>query len=95
MSSENKHHIVSYRSYLLILLGLIVLTLLSVAITHIELREYTVAAALIFASVKSFIVLSYFMHLKFDKPMYRNMVLFVFAIFMAVVTITFIDYINR
>lgn len=95
MSSENKHHIVSYRSYLLILLGLIILTLLSVAITNIELREYTVAAALIFASIKSFIVLAYFMHLKFDKPMYRNMVLFVFALFIAVIMITFIDYINR
>jgi cytochrome c oxidase subunit IV len=95
MSSENKHHIVSYRSYLMILLGLIILTLLSVAITNIELREYTVAAALIFASVKTFIVLSYFMHLKFDKPMYRNMVLFVFVLFFAVIMITFIDYINR
>lgn len=95
MSSENKHHIVSYRSYLLILLGLIILTLLSVAITNIELREYTVAAALIFASIKSYIVLSYFMHLKFDKPMYRNMVLFVFVLFFAVIMITFIDYINR
>lgn len=95
MNSEEKHHIVSYRTYLLILLGLIILTLLSVGITNIELREYTVAAALIIAGIKSYFVLSYFMHLKFDKPMYRNMVLFVFVLFFAVVLITFVDYINR
>lgn len=95
MSSEAKHHIVPFRTYLLILLGLITLTLLSVEVTHIDLREYTVAMALIIAGVKSYFVLSYFMHLRFDKPMYRNMVLFVLAVFLAVVTITFIDYINR
>jgi len=95
MSSEEKHHIVSYRSYLLILFGLITLTLISVAITHLELREYTVAAALILAGIKSFLVLTYFMHLKFDKPMYRYMVFIVFAVFFAVVFITFVDYVNR
>lgn len=95
MSNEEKHHIVSYRSYLLILLGLITLTLISVAITHIELREYTVAAALNLAGIKSYLVLSYFMHLKFDKPLYRYMVLFVFLLFFVVVFITFVDYVNR
>lgn len=95
MSSEGKHHIVPFRAYLLILLGLIALTVISVGITHIELREYTVAAALLLACVKTYLVLSYFMHLRFDKPMYRNMVLFVFAIFLAVVIITFVDYVNR
>ena len=94
MSSEAKH-IVPFRTYILILLGLITLTLLSVGVTHIELREYTVAMALVIAGVKSYLVLTYFMHLRFDKPMYRNMVLFVIAVFLAVVTITFVDYINR
>ncbi|MDA3930094.1 MAG: cytochrome C oxidase subunit IV family protein [Prolixibacteraceae bacterium] len=95
MSSEEKHHIVSYKTYLFILLGLITLTLLSVGITNIELREYTVAAALIFAAIKSYFVLYYFMHLKYDKPLYRRMAMFVFLLFFAVLFVTFIDYVNR
>lgn len=95
MSSEEKHHIVSYRTYLLILVGLIALTLLSVGITNIELREYTVAGALILASIKTYFVLNYFMHLKYEKPLYRRMVSFVFLLFFAVIFITFIDYIYR
>lgn len=95
MSNEGKHHIISYKTYLIILIGLIALTLLSVGITNIELREYTVAAALLLAGIKSYIVLSYFMHLKYDKPMYRRMVYFVFILFFAVLFITFVDYINR
>lgn len=94
MSGE-KHHIVPYRLYFIILVALIALTLGSIWITSIEMAEYTVAAALLFAVVKSFLVLTYFMHLKYDKKYIRVMVGFVFAIFMVVIIITFLDYLFR
>lgn len=90
--SEEKHHIVPYRVYLLVLIALIALTFSSIWITSIELGELTVAAALIFACVKSYLVLTYFMHLKYDKKYIRIMVGFVFAIFLVVIIITFLDY---
>ena len=93
--SEEKHHIVPYRVYLLVLIALIALTFGSIWITSIELGELTVAAALIFASVKSYLVLIYFMHLKYDKKYIRIMVGFVFAIFLVVIVITFLDYLFR
>jgi cytochrome c oxidase subunit 4 len=93
--SEEKHHIVPYRMYAIILLVLLVLTFLSIGITHIELGTYTVAGALLFAIVKSYLVLTYFMHLKYDKPYIRIMVLFVFAIFIVVLVITMLDYLYR
>ncbi len=93
--SEEKHHIVPYKTYLVILLVLLVLTFVSIAITNIELGELTVAGALFFATVKTFLVLTYFMHLKYDKPYIRIMVGFVFAIFLVVIIITFLDYYYR
>lgn len=93
--SNEKHHIVPYKTYVFVLLALIVLTFISVGITHIELAEYTVAGALIIASVKTLLVLTFFMHLKFDKPYMRIMVGFVLAVFMAVIIITFLDYYYR
>ncbi|MCY1720394.1 cytochrome C oxidase subunit IV family protein [Prolixibacteraceae bacterium Z1-6] len=93
--SEEKHHIVPYRMYAIILLVLLVLTFSSIGITHIELGAYTVAGALLFAIVKSYLVLTYFMHLKYDKPYIRIMVLFVFAIFIVVLVITMLDYLYR
>lgn len=93
--SEEKHHIVPYRLYAIILLVLLVLTFASIGITHIELGTYTVAGALLFAIVKSYLVLTYFMHLKYDKPYIRIMVLFVFAIFIVVLVITMLDYLYR
>jgi cytochrome c oxidase subunit 4 len=93
--SEDKHHIVPYRLYAIILLVLLALTFASIGITGIELGEYTVAGALLFAVVKSYLVLTYFMHLKYDKPYIKIMVIFVFAIFVVVIVITFLDYLYR
>lgn len=93
--SEEKHHIVPYRVYVFVLLALLVLTFASIGITSIELGEFTVAAALIFACIKTYLVLTYFMHLKYDKKYIVAMVIFVFAIFFVVIVITFLDYLYR
>jgi cytochrome c oxidase subunit 4 len=93
--SDEKKHIVPYRVYVIVLVALIALTLLSIGITGIELGKYTVAGALIFAVVKSFLVLTYFMHLKYDKLYIKLMVGFVFAILIVTIIVTFLDYLYR
>ena len=93
--SKEKQHIVPFKLYLIVLLALLVLTFSSIGITSIELGAYTVAGALLFAIVKSYLVLTYFMHLKYDKPYIRIMVAFVFSIFVMVLVFTFLDYLYR
>lgn len=94
MSTE-KNHVVPYRVYVLVLAGLLVLTFLSVAITNIELGGLAVTGALAFAVVKSFLVMTWFMHLKYDKLYIILWVLFVFAIIIVTIIVTFLDYIYR
>ncbi len=94
MSTE-RNHIVPYKTYVFVLLGLITLTLLSIAITTIELGGLAYAAALVFAIVKSFLVLTWFMHLKYDKLYIIVWVLFVFAVLLVTVVVTFLDYLYR
>jgi cytochrome c oxidase subunit 4 len=93
--SEEKHHVVPYRVYVLVLLALLALTFASIGITSIEMGEFTVAAALVFACIKSYLVLIYFMHLKYDKKYIAAMVAFVFILFTVVIVITFLDYLFR
>ncbi len=93
--SEHKPHIVAYKDHILVLFILIALTVLTVAITSIELGPYNTAAAVLIASVKASIVLLYFMHLKFDQKVYRIMVGIVLAIYVAVIVVTFFDYLYR
>ena len=70
-TTENeKSNIIPYRTFLIVLVVLIVLALTSVALTRIYLGTLTVAIALIIAVIKSSLVLRYFMHLKFESRMF-------------------------
>jgi cytochrome c oxidase subunit 4 len=92
---NEKHHIVPYTTYLLILAGLLVLTGVSVAVTQINLGTVTVTIALLIAAVKSSLVLSIFMHLKFDNKMYAFMAIGVILLIGVLIFITFLDYLYR
>lgn len=95
---DTKHensHIIPYRTFLIILVILIVLALTSVALTQIYLGTLTVALALIIAVIKSSLVLRYFMHLKFESRMFTIGVVSVALLISSVIIITFLDYLYR
>jgi len=92
MTKRNKTHIVSYKVYLITLVGLIALTLISVGVTYIQLANLTIFTALLLASIKSTLVLIYFMHLKFDNRILQILVAAVFILIALVILITFLDY---
>ena len=93
--SDTTHHIVSYRTYGLILVLLLVLTGVSVAVTHIELSKWTTAVALLLAAAKSSFVLAIFMHLKFDQKIFKIMAVLIILLLAVVIIITFLDYAFR
>ncbi len=93
--SNEEHHIIPYKTHLLILIALISFTLLSVSVTQIELSRWSTVAALLIAGTKSTFVLLIFMHLKFDMRVFRRMVTFIIALVAVVIFITMLDYIFR
>jgi len=93
--SEEKTHIVPYKTYLFVLVALLALTGISVAVTQIELGTLTVMVALLLATVKASLVLIYFMHLKFDSRFFAVMVSSVILLIAIVLFITFLDYFYR
>jgi len=95
MENSQQPHIVKYQTFVVVLIVLLVFTFSSVAITQLDLGVYSVTAALIFASIKSVIVLMYFMHLKFDKKFYAIMMIGIILVLITVIIITFLDYLYR
>lgn len=93
MSQEN--HIVPFKTHALVLAGLITMTLLSVAATQIHLGTLTVMIALLLATTKASLVLTFFMHLKFDSRFFAFMVTGVMFLIGIVIFITLLDYIYR
>lgn len=88
-------HIVPYRTYIVILLALLTFTALSILITSYDLGPLAVSTALLFASLKTTLVLLYFMHLKFEQKIFGIMVAVVLIVFLIVIVITFLDYSYR
>jgi len=92
---NEKNHIIPYRTFLLVLICLISLTLISVSVTQISLGTLTVAIALLIAVIKSSFVLRVFMHLKFENKIFSFAVIAVFLIIALVIFITLLDYLYR
>lgn len=92
MTNNSQHHIIKYKTYFYVLLVLILFTIISVAITGINLGRLAVVGALILASAKSALVLWYFMHLKYESRALRIMVGLVLLLFVAIMIVTFSDY---
>ena len=93
---ENEtHHIIPYRTILLVLAILIILTFTSVAITQIELSSWATSVALLIAGIKSSLVLIIFMHLKYDQRMFKLMASLIIVLVFVVIFITMLDFIFR
>jgi cytochrome c oxidase subunit 4 len=92
---NNGNHISSFPSLVIVLVLLLILTTISVLVTGFHLGPFTVAVALLIASVKVAIVLTQFMHLKFESLFLKLAVSGVFVLFALVIVITFIDYYFR
>jgi len=93
--SHLETHITDYRVYGWVLLALLILTSITITVTWIDLSALTVLVALIIASVKSFIVLRYFMHLKFESGIFTVFIVMVLLIYVLVIVLTFFDYLLR
>jgi len=93
--NDEKHHIVPYRTFLLVLLALLAFTFVSIGVTNYNLGPVTVLVALLLATFKTILVLTYFMHLKYDVKLFGILVAAVLAVIGVVIFITFLDYLFR
>ncbi len=92
---EHKSHIIDYLTQIKVWVALVIFTLITVATAEVDFAMLTVAVALTIASVKSILVLLYFMHLKFESRILNLFVIVVMLVFLAMIVFTFFDYIFR
>lgn len=92
MSDHTDHQIVPYRIYFIVWLGLLALTVVTVGVSYIDMRNVAILTAVLVASVKCSLVLLYFMHLRFSKLLYTVMILAVLGTYAIFIGLTFADY---
>lgn len=82
----------SYGQFVLIWLGLLALTGITVALAGINLGRWLIVSALAIASMKTALVLNIFMHLKFEDRMFRIFVFVAVLTLTIFFVLTFFDY---
>ena len=88
----NTEHSHGYGIYVLVWLGLLALTGLTVAVAGIHIGGLTIATALIIASVKAYLVLSIFMHLRSEGKVFTIFVLVALFFLLISLVLLFSDY---
>ena len=87
-----KAHANRYGHYLLIWLGLLALTGITVALAGINLGRWLVLTSLTIAAIKTTLVLNVFMHLRSEERMFRIFVGVAILTLTIFIVLTFFDY---
>lgn len=91
----NQNHIVAYDVYYKVWFGLIVLTITTVLLAKMHLGPLTVLAALSVATVKSMLVLYFFMHLKYETFLFKAMFITTIVTLAALIGGVYFDFLFR
>ena len=87
--------IVPYRTFVLVWVGLLILTVITVTASQVHLGQWGTVVAIVIASAKSSLVLLFFMGLKYERAVIRWMFLVAILSFMIFLALTYVDYVTR
>ncbi len=93
--AEHKHEPVPYRTFILIWVLLLALTVVTVVVSRIQLGALNIWAALTIASVKSSLVVFIFMHLRQESRLFKIGILVLLIIVATFIGLTFTDVLYR
>jgi cytochrome c oxidase subunit IV len=93
--SEAHHPVIPYRLFFRVWLLLIALTAILVITSRLFHELLSVWAMLIITPIKAGLVFYFFMHLKYEKPYLRALVILTLALLTMVIGILFFDILYR
>ena len=95
MDGKDTAHASSYGSYFVIWIALLILTSLSIMFAKMGLGAFGILMVLIITPIKAYLVLNWFMHLKDEGPLIKNMFSAVLLTLVIFIGLTFSDVFTR
>jgi cytochrome c oxidase subunit 4 len=95
MEHEKTTNIIGYSTLFLVWFALICLTGLTVFVASIDLGRLGILVNILFATLKSILVLFIFMHMKFEPWIIKCMLFMVVITLTAIIVLTFFDVLYR
>ena len=90
--TKKSHDSTSPALYVAVWAALIVLTGISVGVSYIDLRNAAILMAVMIATLKSALVLLYFMHVRHAQQLVINLILVTLVVFGVLFGLTMVDY---
>lgn len=90
-NNHEEHKLISYGTYIMIWLALLMMTGLTITVAGLNLKNFTIVVAIFIAGFKSMLVLNYFMHLKYESALFKNMVFLAIFTLVIIIGLTFTD----
>ncbi len=88
-------HVVTRKTYFLVFGALIALTITTVGVANIDLGPLNTVAALLIAALKASLVILFFMHVRYSKPII-GLVVFAALLWLAIlIGLTLSDFMSR
>jgi cytochrome c oxidase subunit 4 len=94
-SAVEHHHSIGYGTLIMVWLGLVALTSVTVAVAGINFGGAALLIALMIASAKTVLVMNYFMHIKFESRVFKVFILVCFVTLFIIILLTFSDLLTR
>ena len=91
----HEHHVTSAGAYIMVFLGLIVLTVLTTAVAFVDLGAFNVGVALGIATCKMLLVALFFMHVKHSSALTKLIVVGALLWLAILIAFTLADYGTR
>jgi len=93
--TEDHAHIVPYRTFIIVWLVLLALTGITVAVAQFNLGALNIWVALGIATLKAGLVVTVFMHMKYEQPLFKLALMSALAILAIFIGLTFFDVLYR
>ncbi len=89
--AESSKHIVGTKTFVPIWIALLILTGVTIKAAEMRMGEWSMLANLLIASTKASLVLWFFMHLKYERKMFKLLFLVPIATLTIIIGLTFFD----
>ena len=93
--SEEHAHIVPYKTFAIVWIGLLILTGVTIAVAQYDLGALNVWVALGIATFKAGLVVAVFMHMKYESLLFKLSLFAALAILAIFIGLTFVDVLYR
>jgi cytochrome c oxidase subunit IV len=88
---EPETHIVAPRTFISVWLVLLALTAATVTVSRMDLGALSMLTAIVIASAKAGLVLWFFMHLKYERRLFKVLLLVPIVTLAVIIGLTFVD----